>query len=356
MASAKNTKTEPTGLLVENLRKTFSGAAGATVAVDDVSFHIEKPEFFTMLGPSGCGKTTTLRMIAGLEAQTSGRIGMDGLDLSKVDPSRRNMGMVFQSYALFPHLSVFDNAAYGLHLRRLPGETIRRRIDAIFSTLGLTALARRYPSELSGGQQQRVAIARALVYQPQLLLLDEPLSNLDAKLRVTMREEILSVQRQLGITAIYVTHDQEEAMAISDRIAVFKDGRLIQVGSAEEIYRNPASVFVADFIGKANFFRKPHGAVRRVHVDRFDCDGLSENTGNRLTMVRPEAIRIGAEGSEGVVRRIQFLGATVRYIIDCPEAAREVIAEAHGRIAGVGEGDAVRISFSSEDAVEFVRP
>ena len=225
MASAKNTKTEPTGLLVENLRKTFSGAAGATVAVDDVSFHIEKPEFFTMLGPSGCGKTTTLRMIAGLEAQTSGRIGMDGLDLSKVDPSRRNMGMVFQSYALFPHLSVFDNAAYGLHLRRLPGETIRRRIDAIFSTLGLTALARRYPSELSGGQQQRVSIARALMNGGEIILADEPTGALDTH----SGAEVMKILRELhaeGHTIILVTHDKKIAEH-ADRVVEISDGVII---------------------------------------------------------------------------------------------------------------------------------
>jgi ABC-type nitrate/sulfonate/bicarbonate transport system ATPase subunit len=201
-----------------------------------VSFDVAGGEFFTMLGPSGCGKTTTLRMIAGLEKATSGDIEVDGRDLRSVPPERRNIGMVFQSYALFPHLTVFENVAYGLRLRGQSGHEIDRRVAATLALLQLEAFSGRHPADLSGGQQQRVSIARALVYEPTMLLLDEPLANLDAKLRVMMREEIRALQRRLGITTLYVTHDQEEATAVSDRLAVFDGGRLIQAGTPEEIY------------------------------------------------------------------------------------------------------------------------
>ena len=206
-----------------------------------------------MLGPSGCGKTTTLRVIAGLEQATSGEITVDGRDFMTVPPQRRNIGMVFQSYALFPHLTIFENVAYGLRLRGLPADEIGRRVGATLALLQLEPYAARHPAALSGGQQQRVSIARALVYEPTMLLLDEPLANLDAKLRVMMREEIRALQRRLGITTLYVTHDQEEATAVSDRLAVFDRGRLIQLGTPEEIYTRPQTLFVADFIGRANF-------------------------------------------------------------------------------------------------------
>ncbi len=240
-------------LSVHHLTKEFAVGPAMVTAVDDVSFDVRGGEFFTMLGPSGCGKTTTLRVIAGLEQATSGAITVDGRDFMTVPPQRRNIGMVFQSYALFPHLTIFENVAYGLRLRGLPAAEIGRRVAATLALLQLEPFAARHPAALSGGQQQRVSIARALVYEPTMLLLDEPLANLDAKLRVMMREEIRTLQRRLGITTLYVTHDQEEATAVSDRLAVFDRGRLIQLGAPEEIYTRPQTLFVADFIGRANF-------------------------------------------------------------------------------------------------------
>ena len=242
------------GIVLQGLTKTFETTEGPITAVDNVNFQISGDEFFTLLGPSGCGKTTTLRMIAGLEAITAGRILFDGQDYTEYSTFQRNIGMVFQSYALFPHMTVMENAAYGLRVRGLSGGALRDKIDPVLKLLGLADLAERYPADLSGGQQQRVSIARALVYEPGMLLLDEPLANLDAKLRVQMREEIRRTQKELGIMSIYVTHDQEEAMSVSDRLAVFNDGRLVQIGKPEELYLDPNSLFVADFIGKANFF------------------------------------------------------------------------------------------------------
>jgi ABC-type sugar transport system ATPase subunit len=217
-------------LTVENLSKVFVTDRGPVTAVDDVCFELQGDEFFTMLGPSGCGKTTTLRMIAGLEAITRGQVLFDGQDFSRVSAFRRNIGMVFQSYALFPHMTVFENTAYGLRIRKAPKQDLAKRVGTILELLGLQDLATRYPADLSGGQQQRVSIARALVYQPGMLLLDEPLANLDAKLRVGMRQEIRRIQKEFGIMSLYVTHDQEEAMSISDRLAVFNEGRLMQLG------------------------------------------------------------------------------------------------------------------------------
>ena len=217
-------------LEVKDLTKVFETEHGQVLAVDNISFQLSGDELFTMLGPSGCGKTTTLRMVAGLETMTSGNISFDGEDYSEFSSFQRNIGMVFQSYALFPHMTVFENTAYGLRVRGMAGSEIGAKVGRILDLLGLGDLAKRYPTDLSGGQQQRVSIGRALVYDPGMLLLDEPLANLDAKLRVEMREEIRRIQKELGIMTMYVTHDQEEAMSISDRVAVFNLGRLMQAG------------------------------------------------------------------------------------------------------------------------------
>lgn len=237
---------------IENLLKKF----GAVVAVNHIHLEIEKGEMLTLLGPSGCGKTTTLRCIAGLEKPNGGDILIDGKPMfSKgfVPPSQREIGMVFQNYAVWPHLRVFDNVAYGLKLQKFPRNVIKEKVTEALESVGLTGLGRRYPGQLSGGQQQRVALARALVRNPKVLLLDEPLSNLDAKLREKMRFEIKSLVRRMHITSVYVTHDQAEAMVISDRIAVMDSGNIVQVGPPEEIYTKPANRFVADFIGTTNF-------------------------------------------------------------------------------------------------------
>jgi iron(III) transport system ATP-binding protein len=252
---------------IQNLLKRF----GKVVAVDHIWLEIEKGEIITLLGPSGCGKTTTLRCIAGLERPDEGDVVIDGRPMfSKgfVPPAKRGIGMVFQNYAVWPHMRVFDNVAYGLKLARLPKKEIRKRVQKTLELVGLKGLENRYPTQLSGGQQQRVALARALTRNPKVLLLDEPLSNLDAKLREKMRFEIKSLVKRMGITAVYVTHDQAEAMVISDRVAVMNQGKIVQVGSAEEIYHRPATKFVADFIGVTNFIS---GRVAEVDADRAEA-------------------------------------------------------------------------------------
>ncbi len=356
---------------IDRLTKVFDTERGRVTAVEEVSFTIDGPSFFTMLGPSGCGKTTTLRMIAGLESATSGRVLRDGADFLRLDAFRRNIGMVFQSYALFPHLTVFENAAYGLRLRGLGGTALDTQVHRTLEMLGLDTLAHRHPADLSGGQQQRVSIARALVYEPAMLLLDEPLANLDAKLRVSMRDEIRALQRRLGIMALYVTHDQEEAMAISDRLAVFDRGRLLQVGAPVEVYHRPASLFVADFIGRANFLPVtlgpvadgqaaaetpfgPVGPVRVTRVPQQEAERLPPPPA-ALVMVRPERLRLaaGGPGMPGRVTRVQFLGAHVRHAIDTDHGP--MTADTPGFVAGLAEGAACRLTFDAADAIAYYR-
>src|SRR5215468_3209486 len=238
-----------TNVTISGLTKRFGGA----VAVDDLSIEIGEGELVSLLGPSGCGKTTTLRSIAGFVEPDAGQILFDGVDITALPPERRNIGMVFQNYALFPHMTVRENLRFGLEMRRVPRNEMTNRIDQVLDTVQLTGLDGRYPRELSGGQQQRVALARGLVIEPAVLLLDEPLANLDAKLREEMRFFIRSLQRRVGITTMYVTHDQAEAMVISDRIVVMFDGAIAQIGSAGDIYDRPASRRVASFIGLSNF-------------------------------------------------------------------------------------------------------
>lgn len=264
-------------LRLDNLSKVFPGRRGHT-AVDSLSLDVNEGEFLTILGPSGCGKTTVLRMIAGFEYPTKGRVHLGGIDITNRPPNKRDIAMVFQHYALFPHLSVFDNIAFGLLVRRIPRDEVKKRVFGILSRTGLTGLGQRMTNELSGGQQQRVALARALVVEPKVLLCDEPLSNLDASLRVQMRREVKRIQREFGITTVYVTHDHEEAMAISDRIALMNEGRLEQVGRPSDFYRTPKTSFVREFFGHAEILsgridngrfslteariRLPEGAVR----------------------------------------------------------------------------------------------
>lgn len=237
-------------LLVENLSKNY----GSRTALKQINLAVEKGELLTLLGPSGCGKTTLLRLAAGFVAPSTGSIRIGGIDVTRVSPNDRGIGMVFQNYALFPHLSVARNVAFSLEERGLPRAQIRRRVDELLDLIQLTDVADSFPAQLSGGQQQRVALARAVAHAPKLLLMDEPLGALDLKLRETMQLEIRRIQRELGITTLYVTHDQTEAMRISDRIAIMNAGRVEQLGTAAEIYGNPASSFVADFLGKINFF------------------------------------------------------------------------------------------------------
>ncbi len=249
-------------------------------AVDSINVTMAPGDFITLLGPSGCGKTTTLRMIAGFESPDEGEIYLGDQAINSLTPNKRDTAMVFQSYALFPHLNVFDNVAYGLKLRKLPKEQIRKKVFDMLDLVGLEGMENRYTNQLSGGQQQRVALARALVVEPGVLLFDEPLSNLDAKLRVYMRTEIRRIQQQFGITAIYVTHDQSEAMSISDQIIIMNKGVIAQTGTPREIYYHPNSEFVADFIGEANFLR---GQVAGLEADLM----LVEVQGVKLPVARP---------------------------------------------------------------------
>lgn len=247
---------------------------GDITAVDNVSFEVERGEFLTLLGPSGCGKTTTLNMIAGFVQPTSGSIWIQDKPVTELPPYKRNTGMVFQSYALFPHMTVFENVAFGLQMHNIPANEVKSRVDDMLARVQLANLDKRYPRQLSGGQQQRVALARAMVIQPAVLLLDEPLSNLDLKLREAMRFELKSLQRELGITSVYVTHDQDEALVMSDRIAVMSAGRIEQVGSPSEIYDKPKSLFVATFIGATNLLR---GTIYRRVGNELEVE-LSEET------------------------------------------------------------------------------
>ena len=273
-------------------------------AVHDVSLDIQPGSFVTLLGPSGCGKTTTLRMVAGFESPDEGEIYLGGEPINALTPNKRDTAMVFQSYALFPHYNVFDNVAYGLRLRKVPKPEIERRVKEILELVEMGGMESRMTNQLSGGQQQRVALARALVVEPGVLLFDEPLSNLDAKLRVSMRTEIRRIQQKLGITAIYVTHDQSEAMAISDQIIIMKKGVIAQMGSPMDIYYHPVDEFVADFIGEANFLKGVSKGMREnacvVDVDGREClvetDGAFETGQECEIVLRPEAIRIGETG------------------------------------------------------------
>jgi spermidine/putrescine transport system ATP-binding protein len=339
---------------------------GRYVAVHEADFTIGQGEFFSLLGPSGCGKTTTLRMIAGFEQPTGGRILLEGQDVSRVPPYRRNVNTVFQHYALFPHMSVHDNVAFGPRCRKLEPAEIERRVRALLAVVRLTDFAERRPAQLSGGQQQRVALARALVNYPSALLLDEPLGALDLKLRQTMQIELKRIQREVGITFIYVTHDQEEALTMSDRIAVMNDGRVEQIGSPEEIYHSPASVFVANFIGVANLLP---AVVTRAGGDQvtvrvagngeisLPAGAEPREAGAAATvMVRPERMRLtpGDAGSTGVpvtVEHVVFQGPVIRCILVAPDGT-EIVAHIgpEQTIPGLRPGLALRVSWDSDAA------
>ena len=306
-------------LRIENLTKLF----GSFTALKDVSLDVYESEFVCFLGPSGCGKTTLLRAIAGLDIQTAGTIEQAGCDISALPPSERDFGIVFQSYALFPNLTVYKNVAYGLENRRIKKDDVKKRVEELLELVGLTGQDKKYPAQLSGGQQQRVALARALATWPGLLLLDEPLSALDAKVRVYLRHEVRQLQQSLGITTIMVTHDQEEALTMADRIVVMDQGVISQVGTPNEIYRNPATRFVADFVGTMNFLPAVVLGPERVRLGQIelDCadglDGIEEGAAVTLC-VRPEDLavqRAQPEARNTVSARVddlEFLGAFYR--------------------------------------------
>ncbi|MBR2574976.1 MAG: ABC transporter ATP-binding protein [Loktanella sp.] len=285
---------------------------GDAVAVDGIDLAIRKGELVTLLGPSGCGKTTTLRLIAGLDLPSAGQVLIAGRDVSREPASGRNVGMVFQSYALFPHMSVLDNVAYGPVIRGVRKRDAHDRARAILDQIGLAGLQDRLPSELSGGQQQRVAVARAIVQQPDVILFDEPLSNVDAKLRRRVRAEIRALQQDFGLTAVYVTHDQEEALAVSDRIVVMEKGRIAQIGTPEDLYERPASGFIADFIGDANLI---NGVVTagRFRVADFDL-AVGGPDGAATVSVRPERIALVPDGAARI-GSATYLGSRIEYVV-----------------------------------------
>ena len=345
---------------VRGLTKRF----GANVVVSRASFDIEEGELFTLLGPSGCGKTTLLRLIAGFYAPDEGEVRFDERVVNDVPPHERGIGMVFQNYALWPHMTVSENVAYGLKLRKLPKDEIAQRIGAVLEKVKLSGLESRYPGQISGGQQQRVALARALVLNPKILLLDEPLSNLDAKIRIQVRAEIRKLQKELGITTVYVTHDQEEALTLSDRIAVFNQGRVFQVGQPKELYERPANRFVADFIGINNLIdgtvqsangnlvvKTPVGEIQALPDARF-------KPGERCVIsVRPENASINSIDRNVVQGRIAFaayLGNTLRYDVDVGQGIilkADVRDPWHHELLAIGSAVAVGFAPASTIAI-----
>jgi spermidine/putrescine transport system ATP-binding protein len=309
--------------LVE-LRKSFSDVA----AVDGIELKVDGGEFFSLLGPSGCGKTTTLRLIAGFERPDSGRILLDGSDMAATPPHKRKVNTVFQSYALFPHLDVFDNVAFGLRRHRVKGPEVRERVTRVLDSVRLAGLEHRRPAQLSGGQQQRVALARALVLNPSVLLLDEPLGALDAKLRKALQIELKTIQEAFGITFVYVTHDQEEALTMSDRIAVMSDGHVEQIATPSEMYEEPKTAFVADFLGVSNLMTvrvEADGAGGcRAHLGEFSLRALRgelETRGASRAVIRPERVRVepyeaaGENRVPGMIERVVYLGASEQLVI-----------------------------------------
>jgi putative spermidine/putrescine transport system ATP-binding protein len=350
-------------LELQRLHKEF----GDFTALDEIDVALEAGEFLSLLGPSGCGKTTALRIVAGFETPTSGRVVVEGNDVTGVPPNRRDMGMVFQAYSLFPNMNAEDNVEFGLRVRRQGSAERRKRVQDLLELVGLTEAAKRYPHQLSGGMQQRVALARALAIEPRVLLLDEPLSALDAKVRVQLREEIRRLQTQLGITTLYVTHDQEEALSVSDRVAVLSHGRIEQIGSPADIYNAPSTPFVAEFIGTMNRLEATVTQSGEVQVGEAvlavgGADGLPR--GERvLVLVRPETMTLeqangaGASGALlGEVVAHIFLGAITRVKVDA--GAQELSADLPGaraaelpvgtRVAARFQADAARVLALSE--------
>jgi len=324
-------------LRIDRLTKQF----GAFTALRDVSLEVQAGEFVCFLGPSGCGKTTLLRCIAGLDVQTRGRIEQAGRDISALPPTERDFGIVFQSYALFPNLTVWKNVAYGLTTRRRARAEVDRRVRELLALVGLSDQGDKFPAQLSGGQQQRVALARAIVMEPEVLLFDEPLSNLDAKLRKRVRGELRHLQRRLGITSLYVTHDQAEALAMSDTIVVMNHGRVEQVGTPVELYRRPASRFVADFVGEANLLPATYDGDRVVRVagHAFAYAQPGVPAGPVTLMARPEAVRLHPDGGglKGRVTNAFYVGAAAEYAVETdaglvtvldPDPRGELLAEA----------------------------
>jgi putative spermidine/putrescine transport system ATP-binding protein len=349
MPAAPPEAAAPASIQLERVTKRFPG--GVT-AVDAADLHVRPGEFFSLLGPSGCGKTTTLRMIAGFEEVDEGRILVGGRDLTRVPAHRRGMGMVFQSYALFPHRSVAENVAFGLRMRRLGRDEIAARVRAALAQVKLEGYEDRRPAQLSGGQQQRVALARATVIRPPVLLCDEPFGALDRKLRQAMQVELKELQQALGVTLVFVTHDQEEALAMSDRIGVMNAGRLEQVGTPAQIYDSPMTRFVAEFIGESNLFEGEMGGDHITLPDGRALPAITPRRGAATLVVRPENLAIVAPGAgvlDGTIADASFLGDQVVYAIVTPEG-RRLLAKERNRGNGTlhPKGTPVGLTWSRE--------
>ena len=344
-------------IVIQGLKKSF----GATTVVHDFDLTIERGEFVSFLGPSGCGKTTILRMIAGFETATAGSIAIDGVEVAHLPPARRDVGMVFQSYALFPNMTVADNIAFGLRVAKKSAVEIRLRVAEMLDLIKLPHLAQRYPYQLSGGQQQRVALARAIAVKPQVLLLDEPLSALDAKIRVSLREEIRALQKELGITTIFVTHDQEEALSMSDRIVVLSEGRAEQIGTPFEVYNWPRTRFVASFVGTLNLLTAEVGDAT---AGRLTLDGRAVSTarpiagrsvGEKVTVaLRPEAVTLGTTSGDrnavpGTIEDVSFLGAVVRIRVRLAGQTVSLDAFNQPNVTLPRPGDTATLTFARED-------
>lgn len=352
----------PLSIELRNVTKSY----GDTKVVQEMNLQIQKGEFFSFLGPSGCGKTTTLRMIGGFEQPTSGSIFLDGKAVQGTPPYLRNVNTVFQSYALFPHMSIFDNVAFGLKMKNVTGTMLKTRVEDALKTVKLTDMGNRKPGQLSGGQRQRVALARAIVNRPSVLLLDEPLSALDLKLRRAMQIELKELQANLGITFIFVTHDQEEALTISDRIAVMSQGRVEQVGRPTDIYESPSSRFVADFIGTTNFLPGKVESVSETSLKVGTAWGVlscaanpSLSVGQEVMLsVRPEKISLGSSVNgaaenrmEGTIHEIIYLGTATHYIVTLPDGPRITIFAQNGQFAQTTarHGERVGLAFGAAD-------
>ena len=349
-------------LELKDIRKSFEKE---TDVLKGISLAIGKGEFITLLGSSGCGKTTTLRIIAGLETPDGGQVFLDGKDVTSLAPEARDVNTVFQNYALFPHMNVADNIGYGLKLKKTPKEEIRRKVKEMLELVQLPGYEKRKPSELSGGQKQRVAIARALVNNPKVLLLDEPLGALDLQLRRAMQIELKRLQKKLGITFVYITHDQEEAINMSDRIAVMNEGRFEQIGSPDEIYNHPRTSYVATFVGNANILKGRAAGTENGSVlvelpggiMPVDAAGEEVKVGEEVTLaVRSENIRLdGGCGLEAEVAEKSFAGGLLRVVLKLSDGT-EVIASRYGIDAAVQPGEKVCLSFEPGDAVLVDRP
>ena len=350
-------------LELENVQKRFAHHT----AVERFELAVERGEFVSFLGPSGCGKTTTLRMIAGFESPSAGAIRINGVDITHKPPNQRNVGMVFQAYALFPNMTVAQNVGFGLRVAKRPADEIQGRVEEMLRLIKLPAVASRYPYQLSGGQQQRVALARALAIKPQVLLLDEPLSALDAKIRVSLRTEIRAIQRELGITTIYVTHDQEEALSLSDRIVVMSEGRIEQIGTPFEIYNAPRTAFVASFVGTLNLLQgrvaDPAGGRLVVDGQEIAARGLEGARAGemRTVAVRPESVSLreaGDDGNrmEGTIEDVNFLGSIVRIRVRFTENAIWLDTFNNPRLTPPEPGQAVTVSFPREAVLVLDAP